>query len=243
MNEETQKIFEDQLGILPGEVVSFLSSANWDAALNEIASLYNLSNDQLYGFKREATLVLVGLINPNEFGAALEKEVGIKGAVLEAVVKATEQKVFATVRQALVDFLGEDGVITEETKVTPKEEGILPKASIDEEPQKEILHVVPENLPVSEDADQLLPLVPFKLDEEDTEPLMPPIPPKNRSGENAENPTHPFEEKMQQVFTAQMEPLITPKIEPVVAPQTPSVYDNTIKPLTPHTDPYREPIE
>lgn len=104
MEEDTEKIFKDQLRKLPKEVITFLSSANWDTDANEIASLYNLSLEEASAFTRGVTLVLAGLVHPDEFGAVLELEVGIQGAVLEALVKATEEKIFAPIRPALVGF-------------------------------------------------------------------------------------------------------------------------------------------
>src|SRR3972149_4972583 len=96
----------------------------------------------------------------------------------------------------------------------------------------------PDNFPFAEKTEPLLPLVPFKLDEESTEPLIPPIPPKTPHLEaslpsEVAEPPHPFEEKMKQVFTAGMQPMVAPKNELMTETQTPSVYNNTIKPLTP----------
>ncbi|OHA80018.1 MAG: hypothetical protein A2747_00965 [Candidatus Yonathbacteria bacterium RIFCSPHIGHO2_01_FULL_44_41] len=245
METETEQIFKEQLGKLPAEVVDFISSASWEENLDEIAALYNLPEKEQGDFKLEVTLVLAGLIHPDAFSETLEQEVGIKGSVLEAIVRAVEQKIFSPIRPALVDFLEKEAVMSEEEE---KQEEVIPEEAIAEEPRVKAPDVAPDNLPVAEETEPLLPLVPFKLDEESTEPLIPPIPPKTPHLEaslpsEVAEPPHPFEEKMKQVFTAGMQPMVAPKNELMTETQTPSVYNNTIKPLTPHVDPYREPIE
>ncbi|MEK7569081.1 MAG: hypothetical protein AAB497_03130 [Patescibacteria group bacterium] len=244
MDDETQQIFKEQFGKLPAEVVGFISSANWDENLDEIGSLYNLSEDEAYNFKQEATLVLAGLVHPDEFGDNLEQEAGIHGAVRDAIVTAVEQKIFAPVRSALVEFLsqegGGEGVESEKLKVESGEKEATPEeVTLAETPEvKEIKSTAwksgsaPDNLPVAE--------IP--------EYLVPPIPPKTADPEallevrllevrppNEEAPAHPFEEKMKRIFTAGRQSMGDLTLAPV-APQAPS---------TAHTpyDPYREAIE
>ncbi|MGB2580138.1 MAG: hypothetical protein WBC83_00390 [Minisyncoccia bacterium] len=235
MDNETTQIFREQLGKLPSTVVDFISSTNWDADLNEIGSMYNLHKEELGKFKQEATLVLAGLIHPDEFRSALEQETDIQGAVLDAIVNATEEKIFAPVRQALVVFFEQESA--ENVADIPEQEGIIetipPPATVpaltpmptrvwEKEPD-----IAPDNLPTSEEPESFLP----------------PIPPKNPRVETEVpswdiTPTHPFEEKMKKVFTAGQQSMGDLTIEPatpqVAQPDTSRTY---------HADPYREPIE
>ena len=69
MDNETEKIFAEQLKKLPREVVTFISSTNWDSDANELGALYNLSQVELPSFKREIVLVLAGIIHPDDFSS------------------------------------------------------------------------------------------------------------------------------------------------------------------------------
>lgn len=238
MDSETQKIFEEQLLKLPKEVVVFLSSVNWNDELDTIGSLYNLTDEQLSGFRREVALALAGLVHPNALSANLEQEAGISGAVLEAVVAAVEQKIFASVRTALVDF-----VEKEETEIdaTPTEPASAAPSPIISTPPTPKQIIVPENLPTAPEPEHLIPPIPSKM-----EAAIAPVPP------DAEKAVHPFEEKMKQVFTVGQ-----PSADNLVlTPVTPVAMADTFVPPMPQAqqeppktapsrlaDPYREPIE
>jgi hypothetical protein len=240
MENETEKIFEEQLTKLPKEVVTFISSASWDSDADEIGELFNLSPEELVSFKREVTFVLVGLIHPDEFVFALE-DIGIEGAVLEALVANVEKKIFAPIRPALIAFFEkEDGEKTSETTTVPIETfsptaqmwdrisgAPTGKESAQEESLSELPSLIkgwgktPDNLPI----------------EEEVLPLIPPIPPKIRTEESS----HPFEEKMKQNFTAATQTTNEPTPELIIpersrAPEPKSSSDY-------RADPYREPVE
>lgn len=235
MNTETQKIFEEQLVKLPTVVVDFISSTNWDAELDEIGSMYNLYEEQLGNFKQEATFVLAGLVHPDEFRSTLEEEVGLHGSILDAVVDATEQRIFASIRPALVEFFESES--TEKVTDTPEQVGIIETIPThtslstpapaqfrtwEKEPD-----IAPDNLPTDEEPGSFLPPIPQK-------------PPKADAGVPSWDitPAHPFEEKMKKVFTAGQQSMGELAIEPstpqVAPPDTSRTY---------HADPYREPIE
>lgn len=216
MNEEIQQIFERQLQVLPSEVVVFLSSAEWIHAVNEIGSLYNLSSDQLYTLRQEVSLVLAGLTHPDEFSSEIEQEAGIHGAVLDALVRSIEQKIFTQVRPALVKFFEKESA--EEVPPVPTAPIVpnvppVPPVSLD---------VAPDNLPTGE-----------------TESFLPNLAPKTVA--ETEEPTHPFEEKMKRVFTAGQQSMGDLTIEP--APQATVAQAPKTPPVSRTADPYREPIE
>lgn len=235
MNNETQKIFEEQLVKLPAVVVDFISSTNWDADLNEIGSMYNLHEEQLGNFKQEATFVLAGLIHPDEFRGTLEKEVGLQGSVLDAVVDATEQRIFASIRTALVEFFEQEEIEVDNEEIevdseTAEIQKVPPAQEIPRAPQRvweREPDIAPDNLPTDEEQDSFLPPIPQK-------------PPKADAGVPSWDitPAHPFEEKMKKVFTAGQQSMGDLTIEPatpqVAQPDTSRTY---------HADPYREPIE
>lgn len=249
MDTETQQFFSEQIGKLPSDVVSYLSTSSWSSDLDEIGSLYNLSQDELSSYKREVILVLLGVVHPDAFMDALKKEVGIKGAVLEALVLNVEKKIFVPIRPSLIKFFESEAGITtpQPDTVTPQitnedvslpetpmegETFVLPETSVTPAPQSEIVRpwekspeIIPDNLPTEEDTEALLPnLIPKTIQPEPVTPT-----PETETG-------HPFEEKMKKVFTAGQQSMGEFAIEPV-EPQTPKA------PPIYHADPYREPIE
>lgn len=250
MDNETQKIFEEQVGKLPNEVVTFLSSSNWKTDIAEIGALYNLPEKELSDFKREVILVLVGLVHPDALKEMLSQEVGLRGAVLEALVSNVENKIFAPVRPALLEFF-ESETGEHESQLSKIENEIQKQeASVSLAPAKEwgrMPDVAPDNLPTGE---------------EEAGPLLPPIPQKSSPSETPPSwditPTHPFEEKMKKVFTAGQQSMSDLTLEPArqnspqenlggtVAPQAPAPVTPTSSPSnTPSIshDPYREPVE
>lgn len=237
MNDETQQIFKEQIGKLPSEVVNFISSANWDEDLDEIGSLYNLSPEELSGLHREATLVLAGLVHPDEFGDNLEQEAGIHGAVRDAIVTAVEQRIFAPVRSALVEFLEQEEAEVESPSKVANEEKGTPIAPTETLETKEIKSTAwksgtaPDNLPIAEAPEYLVPPIPSK-----TSILESRLKGASPREEESEEEVHPFEEKMKRVFTAGQQAMGDLTLTPT-APQVPTATQPS------HSDPYREPIE
>lgn len=212
MNEEIQQIFETQLQILPKEVVVFLSSASWNNSVDEISSQYNLSVDQAYALKQEVTLVLAGITHPDEFSVELAQETEIEGNILEALVASVENKIFAFIRPALNEFFEKEASENAENSM------------VQEKPRMQRPDVAPENLPTDETGESLLPPIPSKFGKEE-----------------AEIPTHPFEEKMKKVFTAGQQSMgelaLETPAQKTPTPQTPKAQ------LSYQADPYRETIE
>lgn len=227
MENETENIFKGQLRKLPKEIRAFILSGVWETSVDEIASLYNLSNEELLTFSQEINLVLVGLAHPDEFRKNLEREVGITNrAVLEAIVNAVEKKIFAPIRPALIGFFEKEtaenteALPAQETTTIPSPPTATPPAPI----QNSTFHIphsapAPDNLPTAEE----------------TEPLLPPIPTKPATTRDDAS-AHPFEEKMKQVFTAGQQAMGELVLEPPTPPtqKAPPIY---------HQDPYREPVE
>lgn len=244
MNDETEQIFKEQLAKLPSKVVTFISSASWNEDIDTISSMYNLEPEQVEAFEQEVTLVLSGLVHPDSFSVSLQQEVGLQGAVLEAIVAAVEQKIFAPVRAELVQFF--------ENEATQENEA--PATQVEAPAQR--LRVVPENLPTAPEMEHLIPPIPEK------NPAM--VMPQTIAVEPQVAP-HPFEEKMKQVFTAgqpsveglvlEPTPTIIPStIEPTVAAPAPQAASFAVPPVPAQqvppqpapvrrVDPYREPIE
>ena len=215
--DNTEQIFQEQLQKLPATVVNFVANSEWNEELDNIGSMYNLDEDQIWSYKREATLVLAGLVHPDEFATVLGEETGLQGGVLEAVVVATEQKIFAPVRAALVDFF-ENEIAAGSGQAAPKaqEEVPSPAPQATTPPQMpQGSTVTPENLPVAPEPEHLMPPIASKEPQVmpsfvlPNQPLAAAVaqfvkPDLLQPKEPAVVPQeiHPFEEKMKQVFTA-----------------------------------------
>lgn len=247
MESETANIFKEQLLKLPPEVVAFLSSVDWNDKLDEIGSLYNLNEDQLFDLKQETALVLAGLMHPDDFFETLKDELDLRESIIEAVSDAVEEKIFASVRAALVDFVEKEEaeINATQTDTTPSTTASTEPTSTQTTTQKQI--VVPENLPTGPIPEHLIPPIPPKM-----EAVIAPVPPKV---EQDELPGHPFEEKMKLVFTAGESTadnlVLTPVAPTAMAdtfvppppPASPQQQTPSVPPPARHADPYREPIE
>lgn len=250
MDNETEKIIEEQIEKLPKEVVTFISSENWEASADEIGSLYNLSREELAAFKNELTLVLVGLTHPDEFSEVIEREVGIKGAVLEALVANVENKIFTQIRPALIEFFErEEATEAESQRLASEQVG----ASDTTEDEEEMIETSTAPIPVlvpSRAWEKTPDVAPDNLPtNKEVEPLMPPIPPKAPnlaipSTAEGEVLAHPFEEKMKKVFTTGQQSTSDLTIE-AATPQvsTPETQQVPKAPPIYHADLYRETIE
>ena len=252
MDNETEKILAEQMAKLPKEVVASLSSRNWAGDLNEIGSLYNLSPEELYGFKREITLVLMGLVHPDTLSETLSQEVGLRGAILDALVANIENKIFAPIRPALLEFFESESTQSDTEKV-PLVPPVLKVPPVPRAPD-----IAPDNLPTGEVAEPLLPPIPTKPSPLDV------VHPGNETPLNWDiTPTHTFEEKMKKVFTTGQQSMGDLTLEPV-APQVPVTTVETpvpnvlpvplVPPVPPvpnvpptprayRADPYREAVE
>lgn len=234
MENETEQIFEEQLKKLPKQVVDFLTSAEWSIDAEKIASNHNLSREESAAFEGEITLVLLGLTHPDEFTGILKKHLGLESSVAETLAKEVDEKIFATIRPALVEFFGELEEVPAEEPVATEEVATVALPVAPKAPQRtweKELDIAPDNLPTNEEPESFLP----------------PIPPKNTTRTENETPNwditpaHPFEEKMKKVFTAGQQSMGELSLGPIT-PQAPASQND--KPAAPlHTDLYREPIE
>jgi len=267
MDNETQQIFIEQVRKLPSDIVEFLSDSNWDNDIDEIASLYNLSAEELSVFKREVILVLVGVIHPDALMESLKKEAGLQGSVLEALVLNVEKKIFVPVRSALIKFFENESSGSESPEPAPLEAGSEVKSQPQEEIETE--KVLPINTPSQEPLieskaetinspfsaiiqptavrawEKSPEVVPDNLPTEETaQSFLPNLTPKTTKVDDVPTPVvvvepegHPFEEKMKKVFTAGQQSMGDLTIEQAVG-----VEARKAPPIY-HTDPYREPIE
>ena len=120
MENETEKILEEQVLKLPREVTRFLSSSSWTDALEKIAVAQKLNTEETSQFKNETVLVLAGLVHPDAYPETLGAVLGVN-PTLTAVVASVEKDIFAPVRPALVKFFNEEREHSGEGEVIEKQ--------------------------------------------------------------------------------------------------------------------------
>lgn len=250
MDNQTEKIFTEQLTKLPKDVVDYLASSSWVAGIEEIASMYNLEPEQQEKLVQEVTFVLTGLAAPDEFSSTLEEETGIHGAVLDAVITAIDQKIFAPVQSSLETFFANEETLASGAAPQPVTDESLGEAPVAQPPFQP--SVAPANLPTAPEPEHLIPPIAPKV----FEPVVMP----------EQIVPHPFEEKMKQVFTPSepikealvLEPTVPKEVAPsmyvadTLVPKAPPVAPVPAQVVAPQAapapsvrraDPYREPIE
>lgn len=225
MDNDIENIFSRQAEVLPDEVRRFVASGLWEGPLDDIIAHYNLSEDDIDSLRTEISLVLAGLVHPNEFRAAIGGEMpGADSATLDALAGETEANVFAPIRPMLERFFSEqEGAEREEVRpLTSRSEVAPPPAT----PLARMRDVAPDNLPTGEIQGKDL----------ESDALKPGLGSKMRPADDAEavesGEAHPFEVKMKKVFTGGTADMGELAIE------TPASPAGRVT-----NDPYREPIE
>ncbi|MEK7538705.1 MAG: hypothetical protein AAB552_02595 [Patescibacteria group bacterium] len=183
MENETEKILEEQVLKLPREVTRFLSSSSWTDTLEKISVSQKLTTEETAQFKNETVLVLAGLVHPDAYPETLGAVLGVN-PTLTAVVAAVEQEIFAPVRPALVKFFDEERAHSGEEDTTEKQsipEIPSPWAISTEQIEAEKLTPVTPPTPVSPPA----PIAPVKI-----------TPPPTPKKESVPPPNLPTEEEL-----------------------------------------------
>lgn len=112
MNEETQKIIEDQMATLPPEIKTILADFDWATKANELGAKYQLHIDQIGALQTEILMVLIGIVPPDEFENEIKTHLNLPQEKIPQIVNDANEMIFKPVRQALVDIY--DQVLTDE---------------------------------------------------------------------------------------------------------------------------------
>lgn len=101
MNEEAQKIIEAQIAMLPTDIREAISSSKMDENLAKIAKEHNLHVDQAAKLEESTGLLLLGLMNTQEFLSALT--VGVKISPIEAteIARSVDRYILSPIRGSM----------------------------------------------------------------------------------------------------------------------------------------------
>lgn len=246
MNEELQKLAQYQIPRLPEAVRSVFLSDQTTIKLGEIKASLGLSQDQSFNLSTEFMFLLLGLSDPKEFSQALKERLSLNEVTHKTLIKELEDKILEPIYPDLVRFYEQEQAeireqeaaqvkISEEAAASQKQEA-APTVEPKGRQWEKAPDIAPDNLPTEQE---------FMLEQSD-DSFIPKLTPKTipQTFEPQvvmpEETPHPFEEKMQKVFTAG-----TPAMENLEIanePQEkPAAKIEISKPAV--HDPYREPIE
>jgi hypothetical protein len=98
---ELQKNIAEAYLRLPENLQAAFSSMEWLEKLNEISKRYRLSEENNHTLGTETTLVLLGLVHPDEYEATLRTELKISPDGVEKIIKEINTEVLAAFRSDL----------------------------------------------------------------------------------------------------------------------------------------------
>ncbi len=121
MNSEIEKIIKEQMKILPVEVINILSDTTLGEKIITIGKKNGLSADQLEIFQRETYLVLVGLVNPDEYPKELEGRLKQDDLKLDNILNDIYKEILIGVRDKLTGMFNKNdkALSYEKIEVTP----------------------------------------------------------------------------------------------------------------------------
>ncbi len=124
MNEETKKIIDEQMKILPADVKMAISSLDYRKKLEEIVKRQRLMIDQAGKVEMETTLVMIGLEPLSDYIENLARELDVNEDRAKQIAMDVNENIFKSIRKSLENMEGEIetdtkeelGVFSSETK-------------------------------------------------------------------------------------------------------------------------------
>lgn len=103
MNEKIRQQFENQLTYLPTINQQALRSFDWATELIAIGKNYGLHVDELDDLQIETMLVLVGLVDPNQFQNELINRLAISSIEAEKIISDINDRIFTPIHDYIVN--------------------------------------------------------------------------------------------------------------------------------------------
>lgn len=253
MEENFTNIAKKQLEKLPQKIQELAVAETTEKEVDEISRTQGLSSEQTTRLGTEVFLLLLGLTSPKEFSQIIKERLGLNEVTRKTLIKELEDKILEPIYPDLVRFYEQEQVERAKLEAEVKEGGskqveinapkeVSQKQEVTPTPEpkgrqwEKAPDIAPDNLPTEQE---------FML-EQNEDSYIPKLTPKTipQTFEpqviTPEEAPHPFEEKMQKVFTAG-----TPAMENLEIAdeprEKPAAKIEISKPAV--HDPYREPIE
>lgn len=103
MNDKLRKSFEEQLVYLPEINQQALKSFDWATELLSIGKNYGLHIDQLEDLQIETMLVLVGLVQPEEYANELIMRLAISPSEANRIIEQVNDRIFTPIYDYIVN--------------------------------------------------------------------------------------------------------------------------------------------
>jgi len=101
MQDDSNKLIQDQFDSLPIENKEALSRSGWRKKVRAIAEREKLSDEQGRALEIETLLVLYQFLNPENFTANVQREVGIDDVQAGKLVSTIDLEVFKEIEKQL----------------------------------------------------------------------------------------------------------------------------------------------
>ncbi len=117
--EELQKNIALYYSKLPPKLQEMFSGMSWLETLKTISSKYNLTEDQIQTLGTETTLVLLGIIHPDEYEKKLRAEIVLSKDSIDKMLLEINSSVLAAIRPSLTETFSKNTI-----PQTPEEQEI-----------------------------------------------------------------------------------------------------------------------
>lgn len=122
METKSETTFDEQIARLPKEIIDFLASSSWKEQLDEIKMTHQLSEKESALVTQEVLLVLTGIVHVDAFRSMLAEQFERYDDALDAMAFEIDDKVFAPIRPALVEFFEKEQASHKEAEATTPEQ-------------------------------------------------------------------------------------------------------------------------
>lgn len=155
MNEEQEKIIDEQFKTLPKNTQRAIALAPWRFNITEIGKSYNLTPEQIEKLERETMFILYGFESAGDYIQNVIQEVDISQEIAEKIAQSTTEKIFEPILNKKEEFDKSD---TSEETNKKEENYMIPNTSQDSpDPRDEVVErleqaanlpeIAPENHP------------------------------------------------------------------------------------------------
>lgn len=97
MDENNTKIIKETFDSMPQGLKDFIMSDSYEETLNAIGAKYQLNAEQINALQQETTIVVMGLIDFEDFESELAKELNIDAKKISEIVKEVNEKIFSKI--------------------------------------------------------------------------------------------------------------------------------------------------
>lgn len=99
MENEQDKLIENQLKTLPAELQQAIQSVPWKNIVQEIGRTNSLTPDQMTSFDQETMFIIYGFENPNDYIQNLVRELNVSEDIANVLANAVAEKILSQINE------------------------------------------------------------------------------------------------------------------------------------------------